>query len=530
MKWIKNLLRQKAGKLALTGLQALGLSAAVGVAGIAAWQMLSSSDDVNADTVFSAANDSEVVYVAGTSGANAYTGVSGYGDGGAVQSGINMRMSKDMKMMESDLINAKIAEQKTEMDTKEDSVKSFKMDGTSTGLGMDSAATDPQKMMSGLQGGGMPDIQSQIAALQQQAEAAQKKAAAEAGANAEAAQGVAAAGDALAQAQAALAGVSGGKWDMNTDIARAGGSALGATPLQAGAYQGKEGDALRAVQQASSNLPKRMKAADGTPVRFQGGRESTIGAGKNLDNARDTLEAATKSSIESLKNKSRSATEVTAVTFLADEKLADGIQLHAENVVTNGGTYTPDMIGDPDLKGKGFDAVFDDVQKEIDAYNKDFGELEGQFIGFEIAASVLNIASYFAKGLTGRIIWTVAYGLLAIYYGVLIWRAEELKKKWKDNKHIGYEKHNYHAKVETASTTAMAANALSLAGVWTGLLGLLVAGSSLMVMSAGMAFGDFGGSPEKEETKQEEIVKPTSPYGENVAEDALYLHNDMGGK
>ena len=432
MKWIKNLLRQKAGKLALTGLQALGLSAAVGVAGIAAWQMLSSSDDVNADTVFSAANDSEVVYVAGTSGANAYTGVSGYGDGGAVQSGINMRMSKDMKMMESDLINAKIAEQKTEMDTKEDSVKSFKMDGTSTGLGMDSAATDPQKMMSGLQGGGMPDIQSQIAALQQQAEAAQKKAAAEAGANAEAAQGVAAAGDALAQAQAALAGVSGGKWDMNTDIARAGGSALGATPLQAGAYQGKEGDALRAVQQASSNLPKRMKAADATPVRFQGGRESTIGAGKNLDNARDTLEAATKSSIESLKNQSRSATEMTAVTFLADETLAAGVQLSGENVVTNGGTNTLDML-DEEPDPKDFDAAFDPVKEEIDAYNKDFGELESLFIGFEIAAGVLNVASYFAKGLTGRIIWTVAYGILAICYGVLIWKAEELKKNWKDN-------------------------------------------------------------------------------------------------
>ena len=46
-----------------------------------------------------------------------------------------------------------------------------------------------------------------------------------------------------------------------------------------------------------------------------------------------------------------------------------------------------------------------------------------------------------------------------------------------------------------------------------------------------MLFINFGSKDykaEEEPTTQQEVVVPTSPYGENVAEDALYLHDDMG--
>ena len=75
-KWITG----RAGKVALSAMQAVGLTAVVGVAGIAAWQYLDSPAETN-NTFTPAAYDSgEVVYVAGAN-TGAYAGGS-YAGGG----------------------------------------------------------------------------------------------------------------------------------------------------------------------------------------------------------------------------------------------------------------------------------------------------------------------------------------------------------------------------------------------------------------------------------------------------------------
>ena len=63
-KWITG----RAGKMALSAAQAVGLSAVVGVAGIAAWQYLDAPADNTAFNPAAQYNPGEIVYVAGASG------------------------------------------------------------------------------------------------------------------------------------------------------------------------------------------------------------------------------------------------------------------------------------------------------------------------------------------------------------------------------------------------------------------------------------------------------------------------------
>ena len=79
-----NLLKNRTGKMALSTAQTLGLAAVVGVAGVGAWQMLSSGTEGNSDTLFSTAGEPEIVYVTGGGPAAEYNG---YGEGGDGKAG-----------------------------------------------------------------------------------------------------------------------------------------------------------------------------------------------------------------------------------------------------------------------------------------------------------------------------------------------------------------------------------------------------------------------------------------------------------
>ncbi|MBR3632564.1 MAG: hypothetical protein IKN49_05865 [Elusimicrobiaceae bacterium] len=209
--WIKN----RSGKFALSTAQAIGTAAVVGVAGIAAWQMLSSSGP-NQDTAFSS-QDPDVVYVAGGAGGS-YSGV-GYGEGGELQSHINVSKSSSQRLMERDFEQEKLRGQNpssSQMERDEQAISAHKMNGASEGLGVGVGA---QEMGSGTMEGGNSQVQDQIAAIS--ALANQKKEEAEAAAAAAGAEG----GDVVAAAaKAAGLNKSGGKYDMASGIARSGNS------------------------------------------------------------------------------------------------------------------------------------------------------------------------------------------------------------------------------------------------------------------------------------------------------------------
>lgn len=336
---ILHILWSRSGKMALSAMQAVGLSAAVGVAGIAAWQALGSSEDVNPNTVFSSGSDEKIVYVAG-GGAGGYGGVN-YGEGGEVRSGIRAKMSKDMQLMQTDFQHSQTAA--TDIERREQHIDAYKMDGTSEGLGMGKNAAREQA----LGGGDMSALQAQMASMQKSLAARQQEAA-----SAAAASGAGAEGSAEAAAAAALAkqGKGGsGRWGMNAAMARASGNNLGSTPLQAG---GEGSGSRRGGTLGGAGVSGRSAGpmADGSALtpKFEGGRDAVFGAARNI-NSRDTLIAYAKQSADIAGNQNRSASDAAAM-FLANQKLSGGISINGENVNTGTGASSADF-SDPDFSG-----------------------------------------------------------------------------------------------------------------------------------------------------------------------------------
>lgn len=346
--WIWN----QSGKMTLSGLQAVGLSAAVGLAGIGAWQLLSAPEDVNPNTAFSSGADEEVVLVAGGAAGGAYSGV-GYGEGGEVRSGIRATLSKDMQLMNSDLQRVQIPDT-PQLIQDEQKIQAFKMDGATEGLGL--AAHGAAAAAGVGPNGAMGSLQEQIAAL-------------EANAKAQAAQAQAAAGkDAVAAAAETLNQSAAGKYGRNAAMARAGGHNLNATPLQAST--GREGETLRGGVLGGNQVNPRLAAASGPVAAFPGGRDAAVLEGRRFSGM-NSLEGLRKQSAEVAANRNRSVNEGTRV-FMGGEKLSGGIQLVGENVTTGGGASSEDFknVSMPNLSGvksdvEGYETARENLRRDI---------------------------------------------------------------------------------------------------------------------------------------------------------------------
>lgn len=357
------LLTSKAGKMALSPLQAVGLSAAVGIAGIAAWQMMGSSSEVNPDTVFSAA-DNDVVFVAGTPGvtggygANYGTGGSYGEEGGAVRSAIHTSMSADMRLMQQDQMRANMQAETPEVIQQEQSVQRYNMTGSSEGLGM---GQNEAMLRGGAGQGNLSAIQEQIAALQAGVEQKQ----AEAAAIAAAAQG---GGDVAAAAAAALgqSGAAGGKWGMASGMARASGSNLNSTPLQAGGSIGPDGRVRSAGVLGGAERGAERLGAGRAPM-FEGGKDAVIGAGRSFGMDASTLAGLSKQSKEVAGNRDRSANEASRI-FMGGERLSAGISLNGDSV-TIGASSSADFNDDVSIGNLG--GALGGVAEDITTYEDD---------------------------------------------------------------------------------------------------------------------------------------------------------------
>lgn len=331
MKIVK-FLTSKAGKWSLSAMQAVGLSAAVGVAGIAAWQMMGSSAQPNLNTVFSSNTaDQDVVFVAGAAGG--VYGSGSYGTGGELRSGINATLSKDLQLMQADAQAGDLSSQPAFVQ-QEQEISAYKMDGASSGLGM---AGNMAKENSGAMSGDMSAVQKQIADIQ--ATIASQKQAAEAAAAAEGASGNA------AKMAAAMKG-KGGQFGMAEGMARASGNNLNSTPLQSGQY-GKEGQGV-----SSSGVLGGAQAAGGTSAtgpagqgsNFERSRASVIGQGSRL-RSDNSLAALQKQSADIARHSNRSANE-GARAFMASTKLSGGIQLEGGEKLAGGNASSSDFADD----------------------------------------------------------------------------------------------------------------------------------------------------------------------------------------
>ena len=360
-------LTNRTGKTSLSAMQAVGLSAVVGVAGIALWQMMSTPSESNLNTVFASSDDREVVYVAGAGGGG-YASAN-YGAGGELQSGLRARMSDDMRLMQQDAAQAAEIEANTPaFIQQEQEIKAFKMDGAAVGLGMGANAAN--EMGVDLSAGGMNGIQQQIASIQASLSEQQKAALAA---------GQAAAGGNVAEAaaQAALAaqGAEGGagQGGLADGMARAAGSNLGSTPLQAGQGAHGQGGASASGVLGGSAVAG-AAGADGAMEGFTAGRTSTSSFGKALSwqggEGVEYLASLQKQSADITQNRDRSANEATRV-FMSGERLSGGIRLDGDTLTT-GSASSSDFSSDDAISslGAGMGNIESDVETYADAREK----------------------------------------------------------------------------------------------------------------------------------------------------------------
>ena len=322
-----HLLKNRNGKMTLSTAQTIGLAAVVGVAGVGAWQMLSSSKDVNPDTMFSAASEPEIVYVTGGSPAGEYTG---YGEGGAVISTSSYaKKARGMELGFETFEGGPAAyAQRPDLDSQEDSIQAYKMDGQFEGLSAGNEAVEQRAAtgddLNGLGNGA--DMQAQIADIVAQA----KQQAASAGAPAD----VLNAGEqAAVQSEAAAAirgslgegGSGSGKWGMAEGMARANGHNLNATPLQAPTAGSLRSGTLNGTDGQSASGATTRADVVGVSPKFEGGRGSVIEAGRRF-RGNNSLEGLRKDSADVAANRKRSANEGSR-GFFAAEQQSGGLRL-----------------------------------------------------------------------------------------------------------------------------------------------------------------------------------------------------------
>lgn len=372
-----NLFKSKTGKVALSAMQAVGLSAAVGVAGIAAWQMMGSSSEPALNTVFSSSDDQEVVFVAGGT-AGAYAS-GNYGVGGEVQSGLRAKMSHDMQLMQEDAARANAEPDAPAFVQQEQQIQAFKMDGASGGLGMGANAANELGMN---MSGGLEGVQQQMAAMQA-ALAAQQEAAATAG--------QAAAGNvAQAAAQAAAQGQQAGAWGMADGMARASGSNLNSTPLQAGT--GREGGASASGTLGGAQIAG-AAGARGPVEALPGSRQAVSGFGRALrwdgGDDIDYIASLQKQSADVSQNRDRSANEGSRI-FMAGERLSGGILLNGESLTT-GNASSSDFSSDDAISalGSGVSGVQEDVVTYEEARQQLVEDIKDYRVNLATSCSIL---------------------------------------------------------------------------------------------------------------------------------------------
>lgn len=349
---MKNLLKffNRSGKIALSALQAGGIAAVVGVAGIAAWQYLGSNEDDNAFNPFQQ-DTGEVVYVAGANSGGYQSGAY-YGNGSAEQNSSFNVSAKALNRLDRQAQAEQAAREMAE-DSASIQASSASSDplaayetGATEGLGMGSNAandnnsttgSNPLAAMSGMMGGNIQDV----IAKAQQAQAA--------------AQGGAAGGEAagagaptLASAQAnwnsKFGGGSGGSNGFNSSFA----------VQNSGKNRGKSGGASTEdmARQMADMQAQAKGMLDGSRIRGKSSfgntdnlgdyRNGSIGRGGRSTKGDIELEQIRKQSADVAANKNRAANEA-ARPFLASTQQSGGVMVTKDNFEANSSQSSADF-------------------------------------------------------------------------------------------------------------------------------------------------------------------------------------------
>ena len=343
-KWLMS----RSGKMALSAAQVVGLSAVVGVAGIAAWQYLDSPTDNTSFNLGGQYNSGEVVYVAGSTGGS-------YGANGEMQSSFMATPSKAIEMTEK----MTLAQQRAE-EYEESSDSSF-------------APPDPQAyQMGGTEGLGLGGNRANEADLKNNPMAMMQMIAPSANQMYPQMMGQQTPAATLASASRDW-GSSAAKQSLS-----GGGGSGGSGSSFVVQNSGKGGQGASGKMENPADIMKNFQAQvasaqEGARLRARASFGNDM-LGENRDawiedartsKERGDLDFIRKRSADAARNKNRAANEASRA-FLASTKISGGMTVTGDNVTTGQGQSSKDFDSTPEGNMQGVSSNLGNFVGELD--------------------------------------------------------------------------------------------------------------------------------------------------------------------
>lgn len=337
-KWLTS----QSGKIALSAAQAVGLSAVVGVAGVAAFQYLDAPTDNTSFNLGGQYNPGEVVYVAGASGGS-------YGANGEVQSAFMATPSKAIEMTEKMTLAQKRAEEYDDSvvlsEPAPSNPQAYQMGGTE-GLGMGANRANEEELKNNPMALAQQSLSGVTDAISRaQAQAQQQAAAAANGQPQQGGAGALASANRDWGSSAATRGLSGGGGNaFNSSFVVQDSGKGGKGAAGAGAVQSPDQVAKNFRNQISSiqeGARLRARSNFGQNELLADGRDTSLGNARTSREGKD-LEFIRKRSVDAAKNKNRAANEGSRA-FLASTKISGGMTVVGDNVTTGQGQGSKDF-------------------------------------------------------------------------------------------------------------------------------------------------------------------------------------------
>ena len=382
-KWFTN----RSGKFALSALQTAGLATVVGVAGLGAWNMLSTPQDEQAGVP--SYNPGEVVYVAGnpTGGAYQRGNYAGAGDSQAVGNESSMQVTaRTITRLENSAQQERSYEEmerQYQQNMSSSVPQTAAPTGVTEGLGMGANDIDPKLLQSdpmAAMSQQMGQMKGMISQLQNQANTAlsgQVEQAAAAGKSS----GVAG----VAQLQkAGLATARGGSsGSSNAFVIQNSGKNKGDTRA-GGVGSQNAGDIFAAAQQQVARSLEgaaiRGKSSFGPTNGLNGSLDSSISDGGrvSMSKAGADLDWIARRSRKDAATRTRAANEGSRA-FLGSEQVSGGMRFVGENVTTGQGQGSKDFDTDHVNNLKGIKSWANKIVPEQLKRDKDRHDVQAKF-------------------------------------------------------------------------------------------------------------------------------------------------------
>lgn len=352
-KWLKN----KAGKVPVTLVQAAGITAVVGAAGFAAMNFLSSPADNN-NTFIPPSATGEVVYVSQGGGGGTYesNGEVGSSFRAAPSRAIQLTNQQEERAQQARALEASSQQSYGGAEVPADgpNPRAYQLSNGDLGLGMGSG--QDKQLNSSLDT--FSTIQNQLKGVTDAVAAAGQGAPAAGGAAGSGPKGAPKPGETRGSA-AQLASAS-HNWGEG-GLTRAGGGGSGSSnafvvqdsgknPGSSAAVGGLEtvGDALASAQAAMNSMQEgnrlRAQARFGKSENLGEDHDANVQRSRRFKGAKDELEWIRKQSAMIAANNTNAANE-GGVPFLASTRISGGLTVDGENVTTGQGASSGDLNG-----------------------------------------------------------------------------------------------------------------------------------------------------------------------------------------